>query len=153
MIPPDLEATIIKAKQDCVDLYSLLKRIRTEWGYGSFDYAVKQINRERLLNPDRDKRKRPSRGECQRLYDSQKGICPRCGDHLFVPANDKGNEVDHIDPNRQDFNHRSNKVLVHGLKCNRSKGAQSIQEQSKRMGKSFTDILQPGIDNAAGDEP
>jgi 5-methylcytosine-specific restriction endonuclease McrA len=116
---------------------SALRDIRTRSGYSRFEIAVKTLNRERV-NPEREKRQRFAPGVYRRLFDKQKGYCPECGDHLFVPA--KNNEVDHVDPNREDFNHATNLQLLHP-DCNRRKSSKSIYEQSKHSGRPFTSII------------
>jgi 5-methylcytosine-specific restriction endonuclease McrA len=120
-----------------------LRQIRDKYGYGNFDTAVRMLNRERV-NKNRDPREKNfPKSMYQKLFDRQKGRCLYCNDHLFVPAN-KGNEIDHIDPNRQDFNHPSNLQLLHGDPCNRSKSSKDIIKQSKESGKLVTEIIQPG---------
>jgi CRISPR/Cas system Type II protein with McrA/HNH and RuvC-like nuclease domain len=121
-----------------------LRALRTEEGYGNFDAAVKALNRERVnVNRDERKDKYPKR-YYQILFDRQKGICPYCGKHLFVPAT-RGNEIDHIDPNRTDFNHPTNLELLHGVPCNREKSSKDVFQQSKESGKMVSEILKPGF--------
>ena len=116
---------------------SALREIRSRAGYSIFDAVVKKLNRERV-NPERQQRKRFPTSVYQRLYDKQGGDCRECGDRLFVPA--RKNEIDHIDPNREDFNHPSNLQLLHP-KCNREKSSKSVYEQSKASGRSFEEII------------
>lgn len=122
-----------------------LRALRDRYGYSAFDEAVRTLNRERLANPTREERKKFPPKLYQRLYDCQKGICRFCGTHLDVPA--KKNEIDHIDPNRQDLNSSSNLQLLH-ITCNRVKSCRTVYEQSKHTGKSISEILTPVIDDA-----
>ncbi len=115
-----------------------LEALRTEYGYGEFDHEIKSMGRERLQNPTREKRQHFTPSMYRKLFDAQLGICPECQEHLDVPA-DKG-EIDHKDPNRQDFNHPSNLQLLH-KSCNREKSAMTIQEQSKAGKGTFEKIL------------
>lgn len=126
--------------KDCI---SELREIRAKHGYGNFDQAVKALNRERI-DPAREKRIKWPKGLYQKLYDAQGGICPACKRHLYVPAN-RGNEIDHIDPNRADFNHRTNLQLVHGVPCNRKKSSKDVFQQSKETGKGVGELLSPGF--------
>lgn len=121
---------------------SALREIRRLAGYANFDAVVRKLNRERV-NPEREKRKRFPKSLYQVLYDRQKGMCPLCNEHLRVPATQ--NEVDHIDPNREDLNHKTNLQLAHPG-CNRSKSAESIYEQAKKSGRGFADIVAVGHD-------
>ena len=116
-----------------------LREIRMKHGYSNFDIAVRLLNRERV-NPDRDIRDKTSLSEKQKMFNTQKGICPVCNKLLFIPATDRRNEIDHIDPNRTDFNHRTNKQLVHGDPCNRKKSSKDLIQQSKESGKTIQEI-------------
>ncbi len=112
--------------------------IRQEIGYSRFEHILKSIQRERLQNPAREKRQRFPPSMYQKLFDAQEGFCNECGEFLAVPATK--NEIDHKDPNRQDFNHPSNLQLLH-RSCNREKGASTIQEQSKATGKTMRELV------------
>jgi len=103
---------------------------------------MKLISRERLQNPGRAARIKFPPRMYQRLFDDQEGQCGcDCGSPLLVPA--RKNQIDHRDPNRQDFNHRSNLSLLLP-QHNMSKNADSIQTQSKKSGRGFVEILQSG---------
>jgi 5-methylcytosine-specific restriction endonuclease McrA len=104
---------------------------------------MREINRERLANPARDKRKAFKRTYLHILYKKQKGVCPVC-DNDMAWMNGVGLEVDHIDPNRQDFNDRSNHQLVHKA-CNREKSSMSLTEQTKAYCKPMSVILAGGV--------
>lgn len=121
-----------------IDTITILKKIRDDAGYSNFDQAVKTLNRERLQNYKREKRKHFPKSMYQRLYDEQNGICSYCKFCLDIPA--RKNVIDHVDPNEQDFNTRKNLHLIHG-KCNREKSSKSINQQSKESGKTFENIL------------
>ena len=73
----------------------------------------------------------------------QKGICPRCKNHLDVPA--KRNEVDHISPAIEGsaFNRIENLRLCHS-QCNREKSANTVFEESKATGQPVDEILRGG---------
>ena len=118
--------------------------LRKQYGTVKFDHAMKKLNRMRLeaAGYQREKRVHFPPRMYQMLFDRQSGVCPRCNKTLNVPA--KRNEIDHVNVERQDFNHPSNLQLLHSG-CNRSKGANSIHEESKATGKGYVEIL--------GDEP
>ena len=119
-----------------------------EWvkkhGYGDCDYIIREWRRQRV-NPERDAKDKTSPSEKQKMFNAQKGFCPICNEILFIPATDRRNEVDHIDPNRQDLNHRTNKQLVHGVPCNRKKSSKDLIQQSKESGKTVQELIQPGF--------
>ena len=123
-----------------------LKALREEYGYGTFDAAIRELGRERLQTDNRQPRRRFKPREYKRLYHIQRGICPLCNLGMIMPATFPGGlEIDHINPNREDFNDPSNLQLTHE-KCNRQKAAKSIQAQSKSSGKPFTHILRIPVD-------
>lgn len=99
-------------------------------------FVVKEWMRERV-NPEREKRIHFPKSMYQKLYDQQGGKCPRCPEPLLIPA--RKNEIDHRDPNRQDFNHRDNLALMHPH-CNKKKSSKSLLQQSKETGENFTDL-------------
>lgn len=113
-------------------------------GVGNCDAVIRAHNRQRV-NPNRDEREKATPAEKQKMFNTQKGICPVCNRLLFIPASDRRNEVDHIDPNREDFNHRTNKQLVHGDPCNRHKSSKDLIQQSKETGKMIQEIIEPGF--------
>ncbi len=112
--------------------------LRSEYGYGAWDYESRSMARERLQITDRPKRIKFSPSVYRRLFDAQEGICPECQSHLDVPA--KKNEIDHKNPNEERFNEFFNLQLLH-KSCNREKGAMSIQEQSKASGRPMTELV------------
>ena len=132
--------THIVQSLDLAQTESALREVRRLSGYANFDAVVKKLNRERI-DPERVKRKRFPKSMYQRLYDKQQGRCPLCPDPLNIPATK--NEIDHINPGREDFNHASNLQLTHP-QCNRRKSSRSILEQSKRSGKTFTALVGVG---------
>jgi hypothetical protein len=117
-----------------------IKAIRSQYGTSIFDDALRTLKKERLENYGREPKKRFPPKMYQRLYDFQGGLCAfgPCRNHLNVPA--KKNEIDHIDPNRQDLNHPSNLQLLHPA-CNRIKASRTLYEQSKLTGQPISDIL------------
>jgi len=120
------------------DTIKALRSLREQAGYGNFQQAVKTLNRERLQNTGREKRRRLPPARYQELFDHQDGKCAWCNELLLIPA--KRNDADHINPDRQDLNHWKNWQLLHP-KCNKEKSAMTIQEQAKHTGKTFQEIV------------
>lgn len=123
---------------------------REKHGTSNCDRVIR-IEGRRRVNPDREDRVQLSKAEKQKRFDRQKGICScGCGERLLIPA--WKNDVDHIDVNRIPYNHPQNLAL-----ClpghNRSKSAKSIQQLSKEQGRSFSDIIEPGIVSAGSQRP
>lgn len=122
-----------------------LEAVRQEFGYSIYDQAVKKIARRRLDVDvsQREKRVKFSWGIYKRKYSAQKGICPICGHAMPLI---KGQiEMDHINPNAEDFNNDNNLQVTHS-KCNRSKGGQSILTVSKTRGRTFLEQIQVGME-------
>lgn len=116
-----------------------LKLIREEAGYSNFDQAVKKINRERLQDKDgRQKRKHFPWSKYESLYKKQRGICPWCGLGMMLIKQEI--ELDHKDPNAEDFNADSNLQVLHSS-CNRQKNSMSIADQAKHQGQTFAELL------------
>jgi 5-methylcytosine-specific restriction endonuclease McrA len=131
--------TDIKKEVECLqELVSL----RTKYGTSTFDFVLKKLARQRLESRGiRPERTRFKWSDVRRLYAKQRGICPVCDNPMPLVRGEL--EIDHIDPSRVDgFNSDSNRQVAHKY-CNRSKGADSIAEQSKSSGKPFTEILAP----------
>lgn len=125
------------------DLEKELRRLRDEAGYGNFFYAVKKLVKERLQvdKEARGERRRYRPAEYKKLYHRQHGICPICESEMAMPKNWPGElEMDHIDPNSKDWDAESNRQVTHA-KCNQEKSSSSVQEQSRKTGKMFTEIL------------
>lgn len=131
---------IDKLDKDCIND---LEALRKTYGYSRYDRCVKHLNRQRLLNRERDPHQHFPPRVYQRLFDAQKGLCGICGDQLEFPAN--RNEIDRKDPNADDYNGRSNLQLVHGRlsvqKCNQKKGAKSMLDQCKCSGDSMLALI------------
>lgn len=129
------------------ELIERLKEIRAEVGYADFDEALRAINRERLQSPRMEKRKKFAWGVIQRLYEKQAGVCPFCQE-IMVLLKTKRHlvEVDHINPNRPDFNDPKNLQLLH-RDCNRQKSSMSMMDQAKRLGVPMTTILNGGVES------
>lgn len=103
---------------------------------------IAKFNRQRLLNPGREKRKRLKHSLVIKLYAKQNGRCNECQEPY--PMNVL--EEDHIDPNRQDFNSPSNwQLLCHG--CHKEKGAKTPIEMSKQTGRTVTDQVSGSLDD------
>jgi 5-methylcytosine-specific restriction endonuclease McrA len=91
----------------------------------------------RIENTGREKRKQLSPAKKAKLYAKQDGRCDECREPFPIRAL----EDHHRDPNRQDFNADKNwALLCHA--CHKEKGALSVLAQSKKFGKSFTDIVE-----------
>jgi len=116
-----------------------LKKMRSVYGTSEFDRAVKTLMRERLENPGREKRQHLSAAKKSRLYIRQDGRCAICNQSFGL----RDMEADHIDPNLQNFNALNNWQLT-CVKCNRSKGAKSVMEQTVAYGKTALEILGTG---------
>lgn len=126
------------------DTIARLRAIDAEVGRGDFDAAMRVINRERLQSKRTQQRERFKWSEYERLYEVQGGICPWCEQPIILLKRQKRLvEIDHINPNLQDFNAKSNLQLLHH-DCNRTKAAMTMEEQSKRLGKPVTTILNGG---------
>jgi hypothetical protein len=133
-------------------LRAALRSLRDQFGYSLFRETVKNLERERLQvdSSSREPRKRFKPGAYKLLYHRQRGICPLCSLGMVTPRVWPGElEIDHIDPNRDDFGADSNLQLTHRT-CNRKKGGKSILEQSKSSGRPFAEIVRVPVD-AEGD--
>lgn len=119
--------------------HETLTQLREEVGTSIFDNAIKTFMRQRLDNgAQREKRKAIPWRVIKRHYDRQRGICRWCNE--VMPLIRSEIEADHINPNEKDFNVDSNIQVLH-KKCNREKSAMSVQEQAKRLGTTFRQIL------------
>ncbi len=125
----------MNALKDCI---SELKALRVKYGTSIYDHSVKAINRERLQVSDRPARIRLSPAKRKHLYFQQGGKCNVCG-QLVEPDNF---DIDHKNPNLtgEAFNAWPNLAIAHPS-CNRSKGADSIPEQAKKLGETMVDRL------------
>lgn len=124
---------------DTREAIGILRNIKERGGKQVLRLAYQAVMREPKVNPDRDKRTKFPRQTYDTLYARQGGkcACPR-GEDLLTPS--WRNEIDHKDPNRSDFNHKSNLQLLLP-QCNKEKGGQSIPEQSKRTGRMMKDLV------------
>ena len=117
------------------------------------DFVMKRHNRRRLETQDgtRPPRDKTPIGQREKMYMRQRGICPWCKGDMDLDPHTW--DVDHTNPNLTGsaYNHRSNKTLMH-KKCNEEKNAMSLEDQAKHLGRTVTEILQPGYLNAANDE-
>jgi len=114
----------------------------SRYGRSTCDGIMREHFRKRIPD-DRPARIKVSASARRDMYARQSGKCGICGQPM-----DGGNvsrlDVDHINPELTGpaFNHRSNLRLTHS-QCNKSKGALSLPEQSKRYGKTVAEILTP----------
>jgi len=121
------------------DLYSKLKALQSEYGYSEFFNTIKKISRERLQNTDRPARIKFPWSKYRKLYQKQGGVCNWCDKEMALIRGKV--EIDHLNPNAENFNDDSNLQLLH-TNCNREKSSKSIQEVSKETGKTFVEQLQ-----------
>lgn len=110
---------------------------RAKYGTSICDRVIREDNRRRLENPDREKRKSLSPPRRRDLYARQSGRCAECQDPFPIEKL----EADHKDPNRQDFNARSNWQLL-CRPCHAEKAAKSVMEQTKFYGRTAKEILE-----------
>lgn len=133
-----------------------IRALRDQFPRSVWDKANRELGRERL---EVDKSKRPDRKELKaadykRLYNRQRGICPWCENEMAMPKFWPGKlEADHIDPNVEGDGYLAwtNLQLLHE-RCNQEKNAMSIADQAKHLGRTFTEILQPGFEKETGHE-
>lgn len=113
------------------------------------DVVLSRWKRRRLEtgNGTRPLRDKTSPSAKKRMYFLQNGVCPWC--HRPLGANERFWHVDHLNPNLTGdaYNHPSNKQLMHP-KCNEEKNAMSIEEQAKHTGRTYAQLVEPGIRNA-----
>ena len=115
-----------------------LKLIRLDVGYSEFDAAIKSMNRERLHGNEREKRKKYSWGKYKSLYQRQKAVCWWCGNTMPLI---KGQiELDHFDPNREDFEAEENLSVLH-KDCNRQKGPKDLINQAEILGITTMQLI------------
>lgn len=117
----------------------VLDDLDAEVGRSIYDQAVKMKNRRRLESgPTRQKRKRFPWSKYQKLYQKQGGVCWWCQSDMKLI---KGQiEVDHFDPNADDFNGDTNLSVLH-MDCNREKSAKTLTEQAEYLHITVTELL------------
>jgi 5-methylcytosine-specific restriction endonuclease McrA len=117
----------------------VLSAVIAVYGRSEFDYCADKIRKARLeIGNLRPKRVKFPWSMYRKLYDRQRGICAWCDKEMALIRGKV--DMDHIDPNSEDFNGSSNLQLLHSG-CNRSKNAKSIAEQSKATGKGYIELL------------
>jgi len=117
--------------------------IRDEVGYSLFWREVKSLSRERLDDKDnRQKRKHFPWSKYVSLYKKCRGICAWC--EGAMPLIKGEINLDHKDPNAEDFNGDANLQVLHSS-CNKQKNAMSIADQAKHSGKTYTELLEPEV--------
>ncbi len=120
------------------ELVNELYKLKSEYGGFHFNLALKEIRRRRLEVSKRGKRERFPWSKYRKLYNRQKGVCPLCNETMpFIRGEI---EIDHRDPNREDFNSEDNLQLTH-KRCNRAKSAKSVSTLSKESGKTIQELL------------
>ena len=120
------------------ELLSKLQKLQDEYGRFLLHQAFKEFDRRKLQAFDREKRQRFSWVFYRKLYNRQRGICPLCDGTMPLLKGEV--EIDHRDPNRNDFNSEGNLQLTH-KKCNRAKSAKSILRLSKESGRTIHELL------------
>lgn len=104
-----------------------------EFGLGIWNATTAKLNRARLQNPDRPKRKPLSPSKRNALYAKQGGRCADCGESFPISQLTD----DHHDPNAgANYNDFRNRRLV-CRPCNSSKNANSVIEEAQRKGKTI----------------
>jgi hypothetical protein len=131
---------IQKARTWGVTHAQLLDTFRMAIGLSDFRRLLEAMKNSKLQVLDRPERKKFPWSVYKRLYERQGGLCPWCGGAMILLRGKV--ELDHRDPNAEDFNGRNNLQLLHNS-CNASKNAMSIEQQSKHSGKSFMELIKP----------
>ena len=134
-----LRAINSQGNSSFTELLAVARVLKEHYGYSNWDGVITKLNRERLQTPRAGQRIRYPWSEYRKLYQLQNGICPIC-DNPMVLLKNGDLQMDHIDPTAADFESRSNRRVTH-KRCNQEKGPNSIEEESKRTGKPFTEIL------------
>lgn len=118
----------------------VLDGLDVEVGRSIYDQAVKMKNRRRLESGStRQKRKRFPWSKYQKLYQKRNGVCWWCQSDMKLI---KGQiEVDHFDPNADDFNGEGNLSVLH-MDCNREKSAKTLTEQAEYLGITVKELLE-----------
>jgi hypothetical protein len=145
MIPVDMDARLRplfdelqKARTYGLSHEQLLQAFELAIGRSDFRLLMDKQKNAKLQTTDRPERKKFPWGVYKRLYARQAGLCPWCGGAMILL---KGKvELDHINPNAEDFNNANNLQLLHAH-CNREKSGMSIEQQSKHTGKSFVELI------------
>lgn len=121
-------------EQEC---FNELVELRKKYGTGNFDFAMRKMRRMRI-EPGREDRKRFPWTMYKRLYQKQAGLCPRCCGAMILLRGKV--EIDHYDPNAEDYNGEANLRLLH-TDCNREKSAKTPLQEAKATGQIITDTL------------
>lgn len=111
---------------------------RDTFGTSICDQVQREEGRRRLQVVGRAPRKRFTARIYQRLFDRQAGICRWCHEILEIPA--RRNEIDHLNPEAEDFNGETNLQLLHRA-CNREKSSKSMLDQAKDRNRTVTDLI------------
>lgn len=108
--------------------------------YGSFKFftACTQLSRRRLEVKGRVTRKQRKWSEYKKLHHKQRGVCPWCMHEMALIRGSV--EIDHVDPNAEDFNGDGNLLLLH-QRCNREKGAMNLEQQAQHLGITIKELL------------
>jgi 5-methylcytosine-specific restriction endonuclease McrA len=119
---------------------ALLDAIEKQIGVSRYVAAIKAKSRRRLEVDVtvRQKRKSFPWSKYKRLYEKQAGKCAICAKDMRLIRGTV--EIDHKNPNAEDFNSDYNLQLAH-KECNREKGGKSLAEQAKFYGKTTVQLL------------
>lgn len=117
-----------------------LELLLEKYGRSELFRSVTRLLRRRV-NRNRDPRKAVPWSQLREIARRQHFICAICRDPE-KPMRDKPGYtvVDHIDPNRKDFNHPDNLQAAH-KSCNATKGAKSIYEQAIERGMTIHEFI------------
>lgn len=108
----------------------LMRQLREQLGDNQFFHLTDRMKKERV-RPDRDKREFVPWKDLRKMAKRQHWICGICNDPENRMADDRKYTVlDHIDPQRIDFNHPDNLQAAH-KSCNAAKSAKNQTEVSK----------------------
>ena len=108
--------------------WELMMEAKHVWGESAITHAVKQYNRTKRDTVEKVQRKPVPKRWILDAWVKQGGICKRCK----LDLDPKEAEGDHIIPFASGGKHtRGNIQALHGVPCNRSKGANSLFRESK----------------------
>jgi hypothetical protein len=153
MIPDELDARlrplfdeIQKARTYGLSHEQLLQAFELAIGRSDFRRLMDKQKNAKLQASDRPERKKFPWSLYKRLYERQAGLCPWCCGAMILLRGKV--EIDHINPNADDYNGRDNLQLLHSH-CNREKSGMSIEQQSKHTGKSFVELIGQPVEEDA----
>lgn len=118
------------------DLFNYLVEFGIEYGEQEVRLACKKYLKTRYPGVKKEKRKTISKEVRRQVYNVYMSICARC--NSYVTWEDAS--VDHITPHSAGGSDSiENYALMH-KRCNSAKGNRTLLEESKRTGKTFTEL-------------